>query len=201
MKKKLFFLFLSVGAAVAFIFVTGFKKEEKLHFNLSLNEEYLDMVQSKNSDFKKDTDEKFGSNTKETKINLSIDNIVEVKSFSDFTENTADAKGVIKTPSGNFAFRSTGLLYKMILSDNKTIYYGDFQGTINNKVKEDVVNISMRYNPDTEETDISFVSGIVYETAILPFGNPFLFDDDLDLIVEKRKKYGKVEWDIWKIKL
>lgn len=42
--------------------------------------------------------------------------------------------------------------------------------------------LTLRHNPETDESDVVMTSGLLGNTGILPFGQPFLMEDRLDEI-------------------
>lgn len=193
MKTKLTIFLTIASIAFGILFVFGFEKEEKIHLNLDLNEEYLNLVSEKSEKLVEGNDEKFGKDTKKSKIDLQITDLSEVQSHSNFIEYNTNLKGHIKTPSGNFNFTGTGELFLTQIFEDKWIYTGSYVGTIKNKKGEETLNISLRYDPETKESDVVVVSGVVYESGILPFGKPFLFDKDLNEIDRIKNEYKKGE--------
>lgn len=155
---------------------------DKIHLNLDVNEEYLDLVNTQSEELSQGTENKFGGNGKNSSINVHFTDFKPFEVIEGRESYEGFTKGVIKTPDGNFNFNGEGLIYKVKLQNGEWIYSGSFEGGFKNKIKDETFTISIRYNSETEESDITFVSGLLGDTGILPFGQPFLFQEEIEEI-------------------
>lgn len=181
--KKLLITALSLSLVfLSCLVVFGFQEEDKYNFSLKLNEEYLNLVNSKSSELSKGNNEKFGGDISKSSIDVQLFDLEETVKEEKNIEYSSGFKGVIKTLNGNFAFEGAGYLNKFTISEDREIYTGNYEGKIKNKKGTDTLTLSLRFDPETEETDIVVVSGVMGDTGILPFGQPFLFDKELNEI-------------------
>lgn len=153
--------------------------QNDLHFNLKVNTEYLRLLNSSNQELVEGNNNKFGGDLGKSSINIHVEDLKLLQTTSKKEEYEANTKGVIKSITGNYNFNGSGMLYKIKLSTGEWVYSGSFEGTFKNKSNEENFLITIRYNPDTEESDIVFVSGLLGNTGILPFGQPFIMEDEL----------------------
>lgn len=165
--------------------ITSDKKETKSkdhHFNLQINSEYLAMLKNKNQELVAGNNQKFGGDMSKSSINLHVEVPNATYADNNRKEYQATTKGVVKSISGNFNFNGIGTLHKIRLSNGEWIYSGMFEGNFKNRKDEETFTLTLRYNPETEESDVVFVSGLLGNTGILPFGQPFLMEEELDEI-------------------
>ncbi|MEZ7171726.1 hypothetical protein [Sporosarcina sp. OR05] len=153
----------------------------KLHFNLSVNNEYLTMLHNRNQELVAGNKEKFGEDMSKSSIDLHVD-LKTTYANDEREEYEAAVKGVVKSVAGDNNFNGAGTLHKVKLSNNEWIYSGSFEGTSTTQNGEETFMLTLRYNPATEESDVVFTSGLLGNTGILPFGQPFLMEDQLDEI-------------------
>ena len=152
---------------------------KKLHLNLPVNNEYLTMLNNNNQELVAGNNQKFGGDLSKSSINLHIEDLNATYEDNNRVEYEATTKGVVKAISGNYNFNGTGTLHKVRLSNGEWIYSGMFVGSINNQKGEETFTLTLRYNPTTDESDVVFVSGLLGNTGILPFGQPFLMEEKL----------------------
>lgn len=137
------------------------------------------MLNSSNQELVEGNNNKFGGDLGKSSINIHVEDLKLLQMTSKKEEYEANTKGVIKSITGNYNFNGSGMLYKIKLSNGEWVYSGSFEGIFKNKSNEENFVITIRYNPDTEESDIVFVSGLLGNTGILPFGQPFIMEDEL----------------------
>jgi len=152
---------------------------EKIHLNLNVNEEYLALVSNQSEGMAEGNQEKFGKDINKSSINVHFTDFKSILTQENREDFEVSTKGVIKSPNGNFNFTGQGFVYKVKLSNGEWIYSGSFEGSFKNKVKDETFTISMRHNSETKESDVVFVSGVIGDSGVLPFGKPFLFEDEL----------------------
>ncbi|WP_128103073.1 hypothetical protein [Paenibacillus sp. DCT19] len=70
----------------------------------------------------------------------------------------------------------------MVKFDDREVYYGTIDIEMKSLLGSDQGNLSLRYEPKTDNLDISLTSGNMDTSAMIPFGKPFLTWDDLDKI-------------------
>ncbi|KAA0957598.1 hypothetical protein ACQKDD_17840 [Planococcus kocurii] len=169
------------------------KNPEKLLFNLNLNETYYDLVIASGGELGKGNANKFGGDIKKSSINISVDNMELVEENENKKLYNANTSGVIKSPTGNFNFSGKGEIYKVKLSTGDWVYSGSFEGDFKNKATNETFTISMRHNIDSGEVDVVFVSGVLGDTGVLPFGKPFLLDDKIIEIEETIRQVDESE--------
>lgn len=184
MKKIVGIIFILSIALTTLTFIFGFEEEKQLHFNLKLNEDYLKLVERKSPELSKGNANKFGGDITKSSLDVQFFDIVEIEKKENNISYESQIKGVIKTSSGNFNFKGDGDLNELTLSDGSQLFVGNYEAIIKNKQGENILTLSLRYDPNTEEIDIVVVSGVVGDTGILPFGQPFLLDDKLNEITE-----------------
>lgn len=179
MKRIILLTLSTIGILFGTVVLGGFDKEKKILLNLDLNEYYMNLISEKSSELSKGNGEKFGKDILKSKLNIQIYDFQLTEELAKREHYEAKVKGVIKAPTGNFNFEGDGDINKVMLDSNKEIYSGSFKGNVKNIKGDDVVTISFRYNPKTKESDVTVVSGFVGDTGILPFGSPFLYEEDL----------------------
>ena len=166
--------------------------EQKLHFNLGINTETLDFINNNYQEISEANQTKIGKTIEKSSINIQFFDVEKASENSlledDFDVYSTKTKGVIKTTEGNFNFEGSGDLYRVALSNNEIIYSSHLSGSFKNKKAEEEFTISMRYNPSTEQIDINFVSGVLGDSAILPFGKAFLTESQAIEIEEIIRK-------------
>ncbi|WP_227394375.1 hypothetical protein [Jeotgalibacillus aurantiacus] len=165
---------------------------EKMQFELDLNMEYLQMVLDNSPLLSEKNDEKLGTDLEGTQLEIEFNNFITLIESQNGSLYETEVEGTILSTDGNFDLNGNGEMYKVQLDDGSTIYEGSYKGDINTKAGEDTFNLTLRYNPDTEEIDIVITSGVIYETAILPFGTPFLLQPALDDLYKKKNKVHDV---------
>lgn len=160
----------------------------KLHFNLGINKQALEFFMQ-NEEYAKPLENKIGRSLEKSSINIQFYDFKRTTEKTLETNNLEEysnfAKGVIKTPEGNFNFQGHGDLYLVKLESGEVIYQSTIDGNFKNKKSDENFSISMRYNPNTEDIDISFVSGLIGDSAILSFGTPFISDAEFNEIADK----------------
>lgn len=181
--KFLLLLILSLGISIFFLF--GYNPENKLHLKLAINEENLTFLKSHSGDIAADNNNKFGGDVSKSSLDIQIYDLVELLTEDELESYTANIKGVVKTNEGNFNFIGEGELFKTQITEVGWVYTGSFEGEIRNKKGNETVNISLRHNPETDESDVVVVGGVVGNTGVLPYGQPFLYDNHLTEIKEK----------------
>lgn len=152
---------------------------KNLHFNLKVNTEYLELINNSSQELVEGNSNKFGGDLGKSSINIHIKDFRILQTTNNKEEYEASTKGVIKSITGNYNFNGTGMMYKIKLSTGEWVYSGSFEGTFKNKSNEENFVITIRYNPNTEESDIVFASGLLGNTGILPFGQPFIMEEEL----------------------
>lgn len=183
MKRK-YLMGIAIVAIISVSILLGFEKKEKYHFNVDVNKEYLDLIQTQSPNLLEEGNNKFGGDLSKSSLNVHFTDFEEAIRINENTfKQDSNFKGVVKTISGNFNFSGSGTMYTFELSNGELIKVGEYKGDIKNKKSDDTFTLSIRFNPKTDEVDIVGVSGLAGDgLATLPFGNPFLYDNDLDEI-------------------
>lgn len=162
--------------------------DKKLHFNLGIDTHVLEFFERENKSIAEANTKKMGNGLEKSSINVHFFDFKNTEGTTlaekNYEEFDAKTKGVIKTPEGNFNFESDGYLHVVKLSDEQTIYSGRFKGNFKNKQTEEAFFLTMRFNPETEQIDVSFTSGVIGDNAILSFGKSFITDAQFNEIEE-----------------
>lgn len=153
----------------------------KLHFYLPVNNEYLTMLHNRNQELVTGNKEKFGEDMSKSSIDLHID-LKTTYAKDEREEYEATVKGFVKSVDGDNNFNGTGTLHKVKLSNKEWIYSGFFEGSSTTQNGKETFMLTLRHNPETDESDVVMTSGLLGNTGILPFGKPFLMEDRLDEI-------------------
>lgn len=175
-------VFILISTSLVFIF--GFKETDQLVLKVDANEEFYNLLMDEDNALVKKNNEKLGNDLGESFINLKVFDFKELGSKENVKNMDASANGVFHTPEGNFNFKSTGTVEEVILKSGKKLLNGGFEGTIVNKKGEDIININLLYNMETEDAYVSITSGYEGDTAAIPFGNSRINKDEMNEMYE-----------------
>jgi len=180
MKKSLFILFFSIIVLI----IMGFRHDYTI-YNVNLDSNKIIMEQFKNNPIMKKNVTKFGLDNKNAKLTLQLN----IKKEPLVQKNSVkimetDINGVIHIADKSFLFNGDKEIY-LISFDSREIYYGNIPINIknNNGFEEGV--LSLRYEPNIDNIDITITSGAVGDNAMIPFGELFLTHEDLKKIDQK----------------
>ncbi|MDX8360123.1 hypothetical protein [Cytobacillus sp. IB215316] len=181
MNKNKIILLILIGVIFASVMV-GFNNKETYEFKLDINNQVLDFLEKDSNPIIEKNEKKFGKKVNEPNLKLDLEIVNdETEVFDSFSIVGAIVNGNIKTLEGTFPFNGEGDL-NLISFDNREIYYGSVEITIKNKSVEEYGMLSIRLDPETNEVDVTITSGVIGDTAMLPFGALFLTNEDLDAI-------------------
>lgn len=162
--------------------------DKELHFNLGIDTHVLEFFERENKSIGEANTNKMGFGLEKSSMNVYFFDFKNIEATTlaekNYEEFDAKTKGVMRTPEGNFNFESDGYLHVVKLSDEQTIYSGRFKGNFKNKQTEEAFFLTMRFNPETEQIDVSFTSGVIGDNAILSFGKSFITDAQFNEIEE-----------------
>ena len=171
-------LFLLI-CVIGIVFMTGADQNgKKIKLDANANVEALKVLA--NNPILEENEKKFNNLEKKSnvKIQLTLDNGQKIT--DELTDFKANVKGNFKLDKA-YPFEGDGnlQLYKF---DNREVYYGAIDLNMKNVKGNDEGVISLRYEPATDKLDISITSGAMGDTAMIPFGTPFLTIEDLNKI-------------------
>lgn len=115
-------------------------------------------------------EKKLGRSLEKSFINLKISDILEVSVEGDVKKFEARADGVMHTDSGNYNFKTEGVMEEITLSSGKKLLNGSFEGEIVNKKGEDFINLNLLRDLETKKTYVNVTNGYMGDTAAIPFG-------------------------------
>ncbi|MFS1518659.1 hypothetical protein V1503_19675 [Bacillus sp. SCS-151] len=181
MKKNKLILFILIGVLFTSVMV-GFNNKETYDFKLDVNNQVLDFLEKESNPVIEKNEKKFGKKENEPNLKLDLEIVNdETEVFDSFKIIGAKVKGSIKTLESTFPFDGEGDL-NLISFNDREIYYGSVGIKIKNKSVEEEGALSIRLDPETNEVDVTITSGVIGDTAMLPFGTLFLTNEDLDAI-------------------
>ncbi|CAH1192409.1 hypothetical protein [Paenibacillus sp. JJ-223] len=161
------------------VFIMGADQNgKKIKLDANVNVQALQALA--NNPILEENEKKFNKLEKKAniKLQLTLDSGKEIStSLSDYK---VSIKGNIKLDQA-YPFEGEGDL-QLYRFDNREVYYGAIDVNMKNVKGNDEGVVSLRYEPQTEKLDISVTSGAMGDTAMIPFGTPFLTIDDLTKI-------------------
>ncbi|MDT3426636.1 hypothetical protein J2Z22_002162 [Paenibacillus forsythiae] len=176
--KKRIFLVLFCGIVFT-IFLAGASKEST-KFNLKADANTQALENLKENPVFQSNEKKFKNLDKKAKvlIDLSLRNKQEVKENYDLLDASITGNIILDKA---YPFTGEGQL-SLISFDNRSVYYGSIDINMRTPLGDDFGSLSMRYEPGTNQLDISVTSGDINDSAMIPFGTPFLTWDDLEKV-------------------
>ncbi|GIP29117.1 hypothetical protein J23TS9_42470 [Paenibacillus sp. J23TS9] len=179
--KRFFYLILAVISCVvlATALTGASSKGEKFNLKLDANERTIEAL--KNNPVTTNNNRKFEGKESESQmhLNLTLDN--NVNRVNDlFSTVPVDASGNLILDKA-YPFKGSGEM-NLLSFNGREIYYGRIEINMNHANGEDKGIISIRYEPSSGKIDATLTSGDIEDIAVIPFGQPFLTDADLDNI-------------------
>lgn len=138
--------------------------------NLKMNQSLYNELVAEENELVRQNDKKFGEDIENGTITLTIFDIEEIANQNILTLFESNADGIIEVTSGKYEFKTSGNMEEIILNSGRKILNGSFEGTIENKVGEEIINLSLLYDLESEKGYVNVTSGYMWDTAAIPFG-------------------------------
>ncbi|MGR6541716.1 hypothetical protein [Paenibacillus tundrae] len=160
-------------------FIMGADQDnQKIKLDADANVEALNALT--NNPILKENDKKFNKLEKKSNIKIQLTLEDQQSISNNLVDYKANVKGNIKLDKA-YPFEGDGNL-QLYNFDGREVYYGAIDLKMKNIKGNDEGVLSLRYEPKTDKLDISITSGAMGDTAMIPFGKPFLTLDDLNQI-------------------
>lgn len=179
MKKKMGFIALLLFVTIGLIFTIGFKENETIVLKLDINQEVYKTLVEESNELVAQNDKKLGRGLEKSFINFKISDIKETSVEDNITKFEGSADGVIHTESGNYNYKTTGVMEEVTLKSGKKILNGSFEGSVVNKEGEDFINLKLLYDLETKKAYVNVTNGYMGDTAAIPFGTTTVTKEEM----------------------
>lgn len=176
-----------------FIFIAGGFTNTSTTYSLKLdlNQEFVSSLSLAQNEIVSENDRKFGRGNNTTKLLMNFDVKDTLFEEEDVKIVEVEVKGRVINGRDSFPFNGADELYLVKLNKDREVFFGNIKININHKTGDDIGIISLRYEPQNEQADLSITSGPMSNTAMLPFGNFFITFEELNFIYHVIERIGE----------
>jgi hypothetical protein len=191
MKKAIFSILLSI-TVISLIF--GFKEGDTAAYKikLELDKEVMDYLASTESPIINGNDNKFGKTSpSSTRLHMDFKVAETLYDSNKVKIVKVNVKGQLINAQDSFPFEGNDEIYLVRINQDREIFVGNVKIDIKNAKEQELGVISIRYEPKTQQADVSLTSGPMSNSGMIAFGKLFITHEEQEMINSVLGKIGE----------